>query len=152
MANTGTAKISGRITYDPPTWNFDQSANPLWLGDVLEQMPCSARTETEYTLTTDGDTTVDFGALAVSGANLIIVKVAPSCGLSPSSLNPGGVPATPNPIVAKLSSNAGSASPIAIDGFMFLMSQSVVYTALTIARATGVQTTVRIQLFAVGTF
>ena len=143
MANTGTAKISGRITYDPPTWNFDQSANPLWLGDVLEQMPCSARTETEYTLTTDGDTTVDFGALAVSGANLIIVKVAPSCGLSPSSLNPGGVPATPNPIVAK---------PISNDGFMFLMSQSVVYPALTIARATGVQTTVRIQLFAVGTF
>jgi hypothetical protein len=42
------------------------------------------------------------------------------------------------------------AQAIAIDGFMMLFSQGVPYTALSIARAIGVQTVVRVQLFQFG--
>lgn len=150
MTISGTASLSGRIKYIPPVPNLDSSSNPGWFSDIMEAMACSARKEEEYTLVADGDTNIDFGSLTTPGANLIVIKVMPNPGIPPNVLQPNGVPAQPNPIVAKLTSPAGVASPISIDGFMFLLSASVAYTALTIARAIGVQTTVRIQMFAFG--
>lgn len=149
MTITGTVQFSGRLQYAAPAPYLDASLNPQWLSDVLEQMACSARKEDEYVLTANGDTAISFGSLP-NGANVIVLKVTPNIGLPPSPANPDGVPAQPNPIVVKLTSAAGSTQAIAVDGFMILFSASVPYTALSIARATGIQTTVRIQLFTVG--
>lgn len=149
MTITGTVQFSGRLKYAPPIPYLDNSSNPLWLSDVLEQMACSARKEDEYVLTADGDTSVSFSSLP-SGANVIVIKVMQNIGLPPSPANPNGVPAQPNPLVVKLTSTAGAAQGIVVDGFMVLFSQSVPYTALSIARAAGVQTTVRVQLFTFG--
>lgn len=150
MTIAGTVQLSGRIKYVPPVPNLDSSSNPLWIADVLEQMACSGRKEEEFTLTADGDTVVDLGSLTASGANVIVVKVTPNIGIPPSPGSPNGVAAQPNPIVAKLTSTAGTTQAISIDGFMFLLSASVPYTALSIARSPSVQTVVRIQLFAFG--
>lgn len=149
MTISGTVQFSGRIRYAAPVPNLDSSANPTWLADVLEQMVCSARKEEEYVLTADGDTAVTFGSL-VNGANLVVVKVMPNIGIPPSPGFPNGVPAAPNPIIAKLTSAAGAAQALSIDGFIFLLSAGVPYTALSIARAAGIQTTVRVMLFAFG--
>ena len=149
MTISGTAQLSGRIKYAPPVPTADWSSNPVWTTDVLESLACSARKEEEYTLTADGDTAVNFGSLA--GANLVVVKVMPNVGIPPSPGFPNGVPAAPSPIVVKLTSAAGAAQAVAVDGFMFVLSAGVAYTALSIARPAGVQVTVRIQLFAVGT-
>ncbi len=136
MSISGVVEFSGRLKYTPPVPSLDSSVNPTWLADVLEQMGCSARKEEEYKLTVDGDTSVDFGSLASSGANVVILKV--SC-------------CPPNtPIVAKLSSSAGAAQAVSVDGFLCVFSRSVPYTALTIARPPGVEVTVRAMLFAVG--
>jgi len=145
---SGTAQLTGRFRYLPPVPNADASANPTWLSDVLEVMACSGRKEEEYTLVADGDTAVSFGSLA--GAHLVVVKVAPNTGIPPSPGFPNGVPAAPNPIVVKLTGLAGVAQAITVDGFAFLVSQTAPYTAMTIARAAGVQTTVRILLLAAG--
>lgn len=147
MTISGTVELSGRVRYAPPVPNVDWSANPTLLADVLEALACSARKEEEYTLTADGDTAINFGSLA--SASLVIIKVAPNVGIPPSPGFPNGVPAAPNPVVAKLTSAAGLA-PVAVDPFMALFSVGVPYTAMTIARAAGVQTTVRIQLFQAG--
>jgi hypothetical protein len=149
MTISGTVQFSGRFKYSEPVPYLDSSSNPFWISDVLEQMACSARKEDEYTLVADGDTAISFGSLPF-GANVIIIKVMPNLGLPPTPGNPAGTLAVANPIIAKLTSAAGAASPIAIDGFLFLMSQSVPYTALSIARTPTVQTTVRVQLFSVG--
>jgi hypothetical protein len=146
---SGTVQFSGRVKYTPPATTLDSSSNPTWLSDVLEQLACSARKEDEYTLTIDGDTAISLSALP-NGVNMSIIKVTPNIGLPPSPANPDGVPAQPNPVTVKLTSAAGSAQGIAIDGFMVLLSQSVPYTAMSIARPTGVQTTVRVQLFSLG--
>ena len=146
---SGTIQFSGRLKYVLPVPDLDSSANSAWISDVLEQMGCSGRVEQDYTLTVDGDTTVNFGSLP-AGANVVVVKVMPNVGIPPSPGYPNGVPAAPNPIVAKLTGGAGTTQAISIDGFMFLMSQSVPYTALSIARTPSVQTTVRVQLFAFG--
>lgn len=148
MTISGTAELFGRIRYAPPVPNSDWSSNPTWIADVLEALPCSGRKEEEYTLTVDGDTAVSFGSL--TSAALVVVKVAPSTGVSPSPGFPNGVPAAPNPVIVKLTGPAGVA-PISVDGFMFLLSTGVPYTAMTVARQAGVQTTVRIQLFAART-
>lgn len=144
---TGIAELTGRIRYAPTTANTDWSSNPTWLADVLEALPCSARVETEYTLTADGDTTISFGSLGT--AALVIVKVMPTVGIPPSPGFPNGVPAAPNPVVVKLTGAAGPAT-LGVDGFMALLSVGLPYTAMTIARAAGVQTTVRVQLFQAG--
>lgn len=138
MSISGVVQFSGRFKYVPPVPSLDASANPSWLADVLEQMVCSGRKEEEYTLTVDGDTTINFGSLAAAGANVVIVKVMATSA------------AATNPIVAKLTSSAGAAAPVSIDGFMCLFSKSVAYTALSIARPLGVQVTVRVMLFAFG--
>lgn len=148
MTTSGTAEISGRIRYASPAANTDWSANPAWLADVIEALPCSARKAEEYTLTADGDTAVGFGSLA--SAALVIVKVMPNVGIPPSPGFPNGVPAAPNPLLVKLTGPAGLA-PLTIDGFMWLLSAGAPYTAMTIARQAGVQTTVRIQLFQAAT-
>ena len=149
MTISGIVKLSGRIQYAPPVPNLDSSFNPMWLADVLEQMACSGRKEEEYTLTVDGDTVVDFGSL-VNGANMIVLKVMPNIGIPPSPGFPNGIPAAQSPIVAKLTSPAGAAAGVSVDGFLCILSQNIPYTALTIARPTGVQVTVRVQLFALG--
>jgi hypothetical protein len=148
VAFSGTVELFGRIKYAPPVPNSDWSSNPTWISDVLEALPCSGRKEEEYTLTTDGDTTVNFGSLV--SAALVIIKVVPNTGISPSPGFPNGVPATLNPVVVKLTGPAGLA-PLTVDGFMFLLSVGVPYTAMSVARQAGVQTTVRIQLFAART-
>ncbi len=148
MTISGTVELTGRIRYVPPVPNSDWSSNPTWLADVLEALPCSARKEEEYTLTVDGDVVVSFGSLA--SAALLVVKVAPNVGIPPSPGFPNGVPAAPNPVVVKLTGPAGLA-PIVVDPFIYLVSASVPYTAMTIARQAGVQTTVRIQLFQAAT-
>lgn len=150
MSITGIVQFSGRLKYTPPVPSLDSSANPTWLADVLEQMACSGRKEEEYTLTADGDTVVNFGSLAAVGANVLVIKITPNIGIPPSPGFPVGVPAAPGPIIAKFTSAAGAASGIAIDGFMCLFSQTIPYTALTIARPTGVQVTVRVLLLAFG--
>lgn len=147
MTISGTAELFGRIRYSPPVPNSDWSSNPMWLADVLESLTCSARKEEEYTLVADGDTTVNFGSL--TSAALVVVKVAPNFGIPPSPGFPNGVPAAQNPVVVKLTGPAGLA-PLTVDGFVFLLSASVPYTAMTVARATGVQTVVRVQLFQAG--
>jgi hypothetical protein len=144
---TGTVQLSGRVKYAPPAQNIDGSSNPAWVSDVLESMACSGRTESEYTLVVDGDAAVSFGALA--GVNLIIVKVAPNAGIPPSPGFPNGVPSAPNPVTVKLTGGAGAAA-ISVDPFLYLISAGVPYTAMSIARAPGVQTVVRVQLFAFG--
>jgi hypothetical protein len=149
MTISGTIQFSGRFKYALPVPSLDSSANAFWIADVLEQMPCSARSEQDFVLTADGDTALSFGALP-NGANVVAIKVMPNVGLPPSSANPAGVPAALNPIIAKLTSGVGTASPISIDGYMLLFSQNVPYTAVTIARTPGVQTVVRCQLFAFG--
>lgn len=147
MTISGTVELSGRIRYAPPVPNSDWSSNPTWLADVLESLPCSARVEVEYTLTADGDASVVFGSL--SSAALVVVKVAPNVGISPSPGFPNGVAAAANPVAVKLTSALGVAS-VSVDPFMFLLSRGAPYTALTVARVAGVQTTVRIQLFQAG--
>jgi hypothetical protein len=148
MAISGTVQLSGRVRYAAPVPNLDSSSNPTWLSDLLETLVCSARKEEEFTLITDGDTAINFGSLA--SAALIVVKVTPNVGIPPTPGSPNGVPATPNPIVVKLTSSAGAAQAIVVDGFLFLLSAGAPYTALSIARAPNVQTAVRIQLFQVG--
>lgn len=147
MTISGTVQLGGRIKYVPPVPNTDWSSNPAWTADVLESLACSARKEEEFTLVADGDTAVSFGSL--SGANLVVVKVAPNVGIPPSPGFPNGVPAAPNPVVVKLTSSAGVA-PVVVDGLLFLLSAGTAYTAMTIARQTGVQTVVRVQLFQAG--
>jgi hypothetical protein len=144
---SGTVELSGRIKYAPPVPASDSSSNPAWLADVLEALGCSARKEEEYTLTVDGDVVVGFGSLA--SAALVVVKVMPNVGTPPNPGSPNGVPAAPNPLLVKLTGAAGLA-PITVDGFMFLLSVGSPYTAMSIARAAGVQTSVRIQLFQAG--
>lgn len=144
MTIIGTAQLSGRFRYSAPVPNVDSSSNPAWLSDVGEHLVCSGRKEEEYVLTADGDTAVSFGSLA--GANLVVVKVAPMLGIPPSPGFPNGVPAAPNPVVVKLTGGAGAAQAITVDGFLFLLSAGVSYTAMSIARAAGVQTVVRVQL------
>ena len=151
MSISGTVQFSGQLKYAPPVGcSTDFSMNPQWLADVIEQMACSGRKEEEYTLTVDGDTVVNFGSLLAAGANVVIIKVQPNIGIPPSPGFPTGVPAAPAPITAKLTSSLGAAQAIAVDGFLCLFSQNIPYTALSIARATGVQTTVRVLLFAFG--
>lgn len=148
MTISGIAQLSGRIKYAPPTPTSDWSSNPMWLTDVLESLPCSVRKEEEYTLVADDEKTINFGSL--SSVNLIVVKVAPNVGVPPSPGFPNGVVAAPNPIVVRLTSTAGIAQAVAVDGFLFLLSAGVPYTAMSISRSAGVQTTVRIQMFATG--
>ena len=148
MTISGTAQLAGRFRYTPPVPSADASSNPTWLSDVLEAMACSGRKEEEYTLVVDGDTAVSFGSLAA--AHLVVVKVAPNVGIPPSPGFPNGVPAAPNLVTARLTGLAGVAQAITVDGFLFLVSQTGPYTAMTLARTAGVQTTVRVQLFAVG--
>lgn len=147
MSIIGTVELTGRIRYAPPVPNSDWSSNPTWLADVAESLGCSARKEEEVTLTADGDTSVNFGSLA--SAALVVVKVAPNGGTPPSPGFPNGVPAAPNPLVVRLTSALGLAT-ISVDPFVALFSVGVPYTAMTIARAAGVQTTVRVQLFQAG--
>ncbi len=149
MTISGTAQLSGRFRYMPPVPTTDGSSNPTWIDDVLETMACSSRKEDEYTLTADGDITVNLSSFP-AGVNLIKVKVVPNIGIPPSPGLPNGVPAAPNPVVIKLTSSAGVAQAIAVDGFLYLQSAAVSYTAMTIARTAGVQTVVRVQLFASG--
>jgi len=146
---TGVVKFSGRFGYASPIPYLDNSSNPQWLSDVLEQMPCSARKEDEYVLTADGDTMISFSSLP-NRANVLVVKVTPNIGLPPSPANPDGVLAQPNPLTVKLTGGAGSQQGITIDGFMCLFSAGVPYTAMSIARTPGVQSTVRVQLFSFG--
>jgi len=146
---SGTAQLIGRFRYMSLVPSTDTSSNPTWLSDVLETMACSGRKEEEYTLVADGDTAVSFGSIATAGASLVVVKVMPFVGVPPSPGFPNGVPAAPNPVVVKLTSGAGSAT-IPVDPFAVLFAVGVPYTAMTVARAAGVQTTVRIQLFSAG--
>ncbi len=149
MTISGTAQLSGRFRYMPPVPTTDGSSNPTWVSDVLETMVCSGRKEDEYALTVDGDTAVSFSSFP-AGVNLVLVKVVPNIGIPPSPGLPNGVPAAPNPVVVKLTSSVGVAQAIAVDGFLYLQSAGVPYTAMTIARTAGVQTVVRVQLFASG--
>lgn len=149
MTISGTAQLSGRFRYMPPVPTTDGSSNPTWIDDVLETLACSSRKEDEYTLTADGDTVVNLSSFP-SGVNLIKVKVVPNIGIPPSPGLPNGVPAAPNPVTVKLTSSAGVAQAIPVDGFLYLQSAGVPYTAMTIARTAGVQTVVRVQLFASG--
>jgi hypothetical protein len=149
MTISGTVQLAGRIRYTSPVPSSDWSANPSWLADVLEVMACSGREEGEYTLTADGDTAVSLGSLS-AGANLVVVKVMPTVGIPPSPGFPNGVPAAPNPVVVKLTSTAGAAQALVVDGFLFLLSAGTPYTAVTVARSAGVQTVVRVLLFAAG--
>lgn len=149
MTITGVVQFSGRFKYAAPVPFLDTSANAQWLSDVLEQMPCSTRKEDDYVLTADGDTAISFGSLP-NGVDVFTIKVMPNIGLPPSPANPDGVPAQPNPIVVKLTGGAGISQGITVGGFICLFSQGVPYTAMSIARQPGVQTTVRVQLFAFG--
>jgi len=148
MTTSGTAQLSGRFKYSPPASSVDSSSNPTWLSDVIESMACSGRKEEEYTLIADGDVAVSFGSL--SSASLVIIKVVPNLGIPPSPGFPNGVLAAPNPVTVKLTSAAGAAAPVPADGFMFLISEDVPFTALSLSRAAGVQTVVRVQLFSLG--
>lgn len=149
MSIEGTATLSGRLNYKPPATTLDSSSNPAWQDDIFEQMSCSSKKEDDYVLTADGDTAVNLSSMP-NGFNAIKIKVTPNVGIPPSPGNPNGVPAQPNPITVKLTSAAGVAQAIPCDGFLYLISQGVPFTALSIARATGVQTKVRVTLFAVG--
>lgn len=151
MSIAGTVQFSGQLKYTTPAGcSTDTSANPQWLADVIEQMACSGRKEEEYTLVADGDTVVDFGSLTTSGVNVFIIKIKPNVGIPPSPGFPLGQPASPAPITAKLTSPAGAAQAIIIDGFLVLFSQNIPYTALSIARTPGIQTVVRVLMFAFG--
>lgn len=147
MSILGTVELSGRIRYAPPVPNLDWSANPTWVSDVLASLPCSARKEEEYTLTADGDMQVNFGS--ITSASLVVVQVAQNVGIPPTPGFPNGVIAAPNPVVVRLTSALGLAS-VAADPLLVLFSGGVPYTAMTIARAAGVQTVVRLQLFQFG--
>ncbi len=147
MTISGTVQLSGRVRYAAPVPNVDSSMNPTWLSDVVENMACSGRTEQEYTLAADGDVVVSFGGLV--SASWVSVKVMPNVGIPPTPGFPNGVPAAQNPLVVRLTSALGVAS-FSVDPFLTLVSMNAPYTAMSIARAPGVQTTVRIQLFAFG--
>jgi hypothetical protein len=144
----GTVQLSGRVRFAPPAPAVDGSSNPTLLSDIIEDMACSGSTSGTYTLVADGDTSVSFGG--ISSAGLVVVKVTPNVGIPPSPGFPNGVPAAPNPVVVKLTSAAGTAQAISVDGFMLLLSSGVPYTAVSLARTPSVQTVVRIQLFAPG--
>lgn len=146
---SGTVQFSGRFKYAAPVPYLDTSSNAAWIADVAEQMPCSGRVEQDYTLGADGDINIDFSSLP-AGFNAVMLKVTPNIGLPPTPGNPDGVPARYNPVTVKLTGAGGTAQGFTVDGFLFLLSQTVPYTALTVARVPGVQTTVRVQLFAFG--
>lgn len=146
MAITGIVQLSGRIRFVPPAPNVDSSSNAAQLSDVLESMPCSGQESGTYTLVADGDTPVSLGSLA--GADLVVLKVVPNVGIPPSPGFPNGVPATPNPVVVKLTSSAGAAQAFPLTSFLYLPGGP--FTAISLARAPGVQTMVRVQLFALG--
>lgn len=148
MAISGSVQFSGRLRYAAPVPNVDSSANPTILSDVLETLVCSAVEVGVYTLVADGDTVVSLGSLSSFGA--WAVKVTPNVGIPPSPGFPNGVPAAPNPVVVKLTGPAGASQAIGVDGFAFVLATSVPYTAMSIVRAPGIQTVVRVQLFAPG--
>lgn len=146
MTISGVVQLSGRLRYAAPVPNIDSSSNPTQLSDLLESMTCSGVEGGVYTLTADGDVAVSLGTLP--GISALTIKVSPNVGIPPSPGLPNGIPAAPNPVTVKLTGGVGSAQAITVDGFMFLMSASIPYTAISLARATGVQTVVRVQLFA----
>lgn len=148
MTISGVVQLSGRLRYAAPVPNIDSSSNPTQLSDLLEDMACSGVEGGVYTLTADGDTTIGLGSL--SGVNVLVVKVTPNVGIPPSPGLPNGVPAAPNPVTVKLTGGAGAAQAITVDGFMVLFSATIPYTAITVARTSGVQTTLRVQLFQFG--
>lgn len=148
MAITGTVQLSGRLKYAPPVPSLDASVNPTQGADVLESMVCSGEEGGTYVLAADADVPVSLGALAGVGA--FAIKVTPNVGIPPSPGFPNGVPAAPNPVTIKLTGAGGAAQAITIDGFIMLFSASVPYTAIALRRAPGVQTTVRVRLFAFG--
>lgn len=150
MAISGTVQLIGRLRFAPPASSTDGSANPTWISEIVEILACGAQESGTYTLTSDGDTPISLGALSGVGFNLVTVKVMPNVGIPPSPGFPLGVLASPNPVVVKLTGGAGGSQAITVDPYVFLQSSGVPYTSLTIARATGVQTTVRVQLFASG--
>lgn len=149
MTIEGTMSLSGRAKYTPLVPSTDSSGNPAWFADVLEQMSCSQKKEDDYTLTADGDTVVNLGSLP-NGFNAVMIKVKPNVGQPPSPGFPNGIPAVPSPVTAKLTSAVGTAQAASVDPFLYLVSQTVPYTALSLARPNGVQVTVRVTMFAIG--
>jgi len=120
-----TFRVHGEMTAKPssgsPSGCVSFSA-PIDESISLSKEPATA----EYDLTADAPQAVAFGAL--SQANVIMIKTV------------GGK------VAATLTSADGAAQVIPVDSFALIMSTTVPYTALSITRAAGVATTVKILL------
>lgn len=102
------------------------SGQPDITSPLSELMYLSQHAVLGLDLTSDPAVSVPFGSL--SGANVVVIKAV------------GG------PIKVTLTSSAGSAQAITVDGFATLMSETNAYTAMTVQRTAGIEATVNIFL------
>lgn len=122
--------LSGRIKIVPNPASTDASFRPAVSTDVYEQMPVALHHEDEYDLTADGVQAVSLGGL--SSVSMIAIK--------------------PSGKVKVILTNADNAAQVVtVDQFMVIMCQGTPYTAISLQRAAGIETNVRLALAQLGT-
>lgn len=129
MPTPSTLQLQGTLKIVPSPSSDDNSANPTIIAGLLEQMSCNQRVQEDYVLSSDSPVTVSLGGLA-AGAQAVMLKVL------------GGSPVT---AVLTSAADVGGAN-VPVDPFAFVISQGVPFTGITIQRATGILTTVRVVL------
>lgn len=93
---------------------------------INEARTIDAKVLTDVLLAADAPESVAFGD--VTNANIVILKAI------------GG------PVVARITSAAGALKEVPFDTYLILMSETVAITAITLTRAPGTETTVRVFL------
>lgn len=125
-----TFTLSGRIRSAVDASSTDASFNPTLYAELYEQMAILQPFETGYDLTADGAQAVGFGGLA--SAAVVIIK-------------PSGK------VTVTLTNADNIAQKITTDQFMMIMCSGTPYTAISLQRAAGIATNVRIALAQLGT-
>jgi hypothetical protein len=93
---------------------------------IFEQLTLAEKSLSQYDLTTNTPVTVPFGGL--TGAHVVVITV------------------TSGQLTATLTSTAGASQVIPVDTLAILISQTTPYTALTLTRASGIETIVEVFL------
>lgn len=125
MANNDTFKLKGSYSVTPAPSAINNSGNFEIGADILEQLSVLNKVAVTITLDADPAEAVNFSDLASAAA--IILK-------------------TSGKVIARLTSADGAAQAIPVDGFLFVLSASVPFTALTLQRVAGVTTTAKVVL------
>lgn len=129
MSNT-TLTLAGSLKIKPDATLDDVSYNPVTLADIFEQMVVALHHEDEYDLTTDGAHVVSLGGLA--SASVVVIK-------------PDGK------VTVTLTNADNVAQLVTTDQLLIIMCQGTPYTAVSLTRAAGIETNVRIGFAQLGT-